>query len=486
MHNPPVALTLPSPHLFRAWPRACAAGLIAVTTGCGGAPDTRQPAVVLVSFDTTRADAISAYGDPRAATPTVDALAARGVRFDWALSQSPTTLSSHTSALSGLDPHGHRVVRNGFPVPDDIPMAQEAFAAAGWDTIAVVGSFALEGKMKLSRGFRVYDDGGWLGAVGDYVFPANVVTDRALNAVDKRDPNKPLFLFVHYYDPHMTWSAAPDDLRARFIKADYRGPAGPTQLNVAALTQGARKGLLRPEDTWQARGYYLAEVAFADRELGRLLDGLGERGLLDDSLVVFMSDHGEVLTDIPERPYRHGPDVDLAATHVPLIMAGSGTFATPEGVTVPDLVRVQDLATTLLRAVGLEQTLGEARDLTATWTAGAPPLPAVPSFAEANRPHEATRGGGWPNLLLERGVALDGYLYTQAPYLEHAQLYRLDANQTPVDDPERAARMAALLADWDARAPGAREVEMSAETCKALAALGYLEESTCDAAAEQP
>ena len=68
-------------------------------------------------------------------------------------------------------------------------------------TLAVVGSFALEGTMKLSRGFRLYDDGGWLGAVGEYVFPANVVTERALHAVDQRDPSKPLFLFVHYRSP---------------------------------------------------------------------------------------------------------------------------------------------------------------------------------------------------------------------------------------------------------------------------------------------
>lgn len=460
-------------------------GLGAVATvACGDPEATTQPLVLLVSFDTTRADAISAYGDPRAKTPTVDALANRGVRFDWALSQSPTTLSSHTSALSGLDPHGHRVVRNGFPVPDDVPMAQEAFAAAGWDTLAVVGSFALEGTMKLSRGFRLYDDGGWLGAVGEYVFPANVVTERALHAVDQRDPSKPLFLFVHYYDPHMTWNAAPEEVRKPFLKEGYRGPAGPTVMHVSALTQGAKKGLLTNEDIWQARGYYLAEVAFADRELGRLLDGLETRGLMDDSLVVFMSDHGEVLTDIPERPFRHGPDIDLAATHVPLVVAGRGAYETPGGVVVPDLVRIQDLATTLLSAVGIQQPLGEARDLTATWRAGAPPLEAVPSFAEANRPHPATDIDGWPNLLLERGVALDGYLYTRAPYLDHAQLYKLDEHQTPVDDPDREAALGALLDAWDASAPGHREVVLSADTCTALAALGYLDPASCPSTGE--
>lgn len=463
------------------------AGLgMAAATACADPEPAKQPLVLLVSFDTTRVDAISAYGDPRARTPTVDGLAARGVRFDWALAQSPTTLSSHTSALSGLDPHGHRVVRNGFPVPDDIPLAQEVFAQAGWDTLAVVGSFALESKMKLSRGFRLYDDGGWLGAIGSFVFPADDVTNRALAAVDKRDPDKPLFLFVHYYDPHATWNDAPDDIRQHFINADYSGIAGVTIPHLTALTEATRRGVVRDEDVWQARGHYLAEVAFADRELGRLLEGLETRGLMDDSLVVLMSDHGEVFTDIPERPYRHGPDVDLVATHVPLVVAGKGAYQTPSGTVVSDLVRVQDLATTLLSAAGIDTVLGEARDLTTTWVPGAPPLPSVPSFAEANRPHLVTDIDGWPNRFLERGVALDGYLYTRAPYLEHAQLYRIDAQQTPVVDPEREAALAALLDAWDAAAPGHREVELSPDTCTALAALGYLDPSSCPPPTEAP
>ena len=453
--------------------------------GCADAPPAEpspatQPVVMLVSFDTTRADALSCYGGAGARTPVLDKLAAGGVRFAWAITQSPTTLSSHTAALSGQDSHGHRVVRNGFPVPADVPLATERFRDAGWDTVAVVGAFALEQKMGLSRGFRLYEDSAWMAHIGDYVVPADQVTDKALAAIDQRDPTQPLFLFVHYYDPHMTWHQAPEALRRQFIDPDYQGVVGNTIPHLRQMTNAASSGQLTAADARQARGLYLAEVAWADSQLGRLLQGMTDRGLLDEALVMMMSDHGEVLDDIQARPFRHGPDVDLAATHVPLLAWGQGRFETPKGLVVDDLVRVQDVAATLLGQAGLDAKIGESRDLSATWTNGAPPLAPAPAFAEANRPHQVTQVDTWPNILLERGVALDGYLYTRAPWLDtegHVEegLFRLDDAQTPVDDPAVKARLKGLLAAWDEAAPGPREAELSPETRAALEALGYLD-----------
>lgn len=462
--------------------------LLPLLAACSGSGPPPQPLVVLVSFDTTRADALGCYGGPGARTPTLDGLAEDGVRFAWALSQSPTTLSSHTTAFSGLDQHQHRVVRNGFPVPEDVPLVTERFRDAGWDTVAVLGSFALEAKMGLNRGFRVYEDSAWRAHLGAYVVPADQVTDKALRAVDRRAPDQPLFLFVHYYDPHTTWNQAPDDLRAEFLDPAYRGPVGNSVGHLYDMTRLHQEGRLTEADQKQAWAYYMAEVHWADQQLGRLLDGLDDRGF-EDRLVVMMSDHGEVFTESRERPYRHGPDVDLAATHVPLLVSGAGRFDTPDGVVVDDLVRVQDVGGTLVSLADLGGPLGQARDLSVTWTGGA--LEPVPAFAEANRPHEATRLDTWPNLLLERGVALDGYLYTRAPWLDTAThidegLFRLDAAQTPVDDPAVKARLEKLLAQWDQTAPGPREAELSAETRAALEALGYLDPKDAPPTAPSP
>ena len=102
------------------------------------------PHVVLISMDTTRADALSCYGtvpdapeDRPPTTPVADDLAESGVRFEHFLAHAPTTLSSHASMLTGHDPHGHAVVRNGFPLAADQTTLAERLRDAGWDTIAV-------------------------------------------------------------------------------------------------------------------------------------------------------------------------------------------------------------------------------------------------------------------------------------------------------------------------------------------------------------
>src|SRR5262249_52116767 len=140
-------------------------------------------------------------------TPNVDALAAVGVRFDAFFAHAPSTLSSHASMMTGLDPHGHGVVRNGFPLGPDTPTLAERLRDDGYDTVAVVGSAALESAMGLSRGFRVYDDQQSVYLGPEYQSPAKEVVKRALAAVDSRpDPSQPMFLFVHFYDAHAPYT----------------------------------------------------------------------------------------------------------------------------------------------------------------------------------------------------------------------------------------------------------------------------------------
>jgi arylsulfatase A-like enzyme len=191
---------------------------------CHGRPETApQPLVLLVSYDTTRADAVSAYGRISGTTPNTDALAANGVRFDWALAPAPTTLCSHAAVFTGRDTHGSGVVANGYPLDRDIPVLAERLAAAGWETLAVVASSALERSMGLDRGFRVYDDDLSVHSPPRYEDPAANVTRRALAAVDARDRDRPLFLFVHYFDAHGPWNSASPQIRARFVDPAYAG-----------------------------------------------------------------------------------------------------------------------------------------------------------------------------------------------------------------------------------------------------------------------
>lgn len=468
--------------------------LLATLGAACGTPEAPPPprTVVLVSLDTTRADALSAYAAedhwrtdfpadqrPRAATPHLDALATDGVRFAWALAHAPTTLNSHTSVFSGMDPHRHRVVRNGYPLPEDVPLITERFAEAGWDTLAVVGSSALEAGMGLDRGFRVYDDLGPQPPGGMVLRDGREVTDRALQAVDAAVPAegaeaRDLLLFVHYYDPHMPWFTAPPEVVARFADPLYEGPIDGSMASVGMLTSAWLEGKLPFKHARHARALYLAQVAWVDEQVGRLLAGLRERGRLDDALVVVFADHGEALDDALGLPYTHGPDVDLNTLHVPLIIWGAGSLDVPAGAVVQRPVRLQDLASTVVSRAGLGSAHGDGLDLTPLWRGGS--LPDTVHFAEATKPIERESSTRWNNLPFERAVIEGRDMLVGSPLQGgRATLHRVAPGQPQVDDRDRALALAELLKAWDAAAPAHRSVQMSDSTVSALQALGYLE-----------
>ena len=457
-----------------------AGGLAALAaSSCGRPPPGDAPLILLISLDTTRADALgcTAAEDAVGVAPRLAGLAAEGVCFTRAWSSSSTTLAAHATVMTGLDSHGHGVVRNGAPVAGEAPRLAERLAAAGWHTAAAVGSYALQRGMGLEQGFAAYEDhGGWRGLFGLYEVSADRVTDSALALLDARPAGVPTLLFAHYYDVHMPWNSAPDAIRARFAPLD--NPLRGDREGIGFRTRETKAGRLRPEDRAAARGHYLAELAWVDQEVGRLLDGLAARDLDDDLLIIVFADHGETFDEEPARPWGHGPDVDVPIIHVPLFIAGRGALALPEGAPAleGEQARLADVGTTALRlALGPGAPLGGGVDLSAPWRGEA--LRRPPSFAEATKPIEHTRADAWPNLPLERAVVIEGHLLTRAPYLGTADaLFEAAPGQAPVrDQPERAAALGALLTAWDAAAPGHRAVALSDETRAALEALGYLE-----------
>ncbi len=295
-------------------PLVLAIGLLATSgalrpTAAPAAP----PSLLLLTLDTTRADALGCYGAARP-TPALDALAARGVRFARALTASPLTLPAHASLLTGLDPPAHGVHDNGVAVlPADLPTLATALQGRGYATAAFVSSRVLDRRFGLGRGFAVYDDRMAAEQIGEYGYPerdARQVTAAALGWLGRRPAGKPVFLWVHFYDPH----------------APYEAPEPP-----AAAAGGGRSA-------------YDAEVAFMDREIGRLLAALprGERWL-----VAAAGDHGEGLGEHGERG--HGLFLYRAGLEVPLLVAGPGV---PGGRVVGETVAARRLAPTLLRLLG--------------------------------------------------------------------------------------------------------------------------------------
>lgn len=455
---------------------------------CGGPPDAPNagpaPLVLLVSWDTTRADALGAWAEeahwgldlapelrPAPRTPHADGLAARGARFAWALAHAPTTLSSHTSLLSGLDPHQHGVPRNGVPVDASVPLLPERAQAAGYRTLAVVGASVLAKDQGLSRGFDVYDDVMEQRVRKRFERPAAQVVDRLLAAVDEVPVDQPIFAFAHFFDAHSPYDTAPPRLRAELSVPGYAGLVTGSSKNVDWLVIQARQGRLSEADRRQARALYLAEVASMDEALGQLLAGLEQRGRLRDSLVVLFGDHGETLEERPQQPYGHGLNVQLVDVHVPLIFAGRGALACPPvGHTVRDTVSLSELAPTVAACLGWP-SLGAGRDLRAAWGAGLEPRH---HFAEATKGPPARDPAVWDNLGFARAVGSERHFFASAPGGASVLAARAPG-QPPVEDAEAAAALVQALATWDAAAPPSRSGQPAAHTLEALKALGYVD-----------
>ncbi len=439
---------------------------------CSSAPPAPAgPTVLLVTLDTTRADALGCYGGP-GGTPVLDGLASEGVRFDLAVSHAPTTLSAHASLFTGLDPHGHTVPRNGFPLSPRHESMVERLYGLGYDTIGVIGSSALASDMGLSRGFRVYDEELSADLGRRFEDSAEQVTARALAAVDERDTSRPLFLWVHYFDAHSPY-AAPEALQRRYVDPDYR----PQYPMGGGLARAYAEGRVPAGDREHLRGLYQAEVAYVDGQLGTLLEGLEARGLLADALVVVVGDHGEMFFEDRRRPVGHGADIDLPVTRIPLIVSGRGGLATRPRV-VPDPVALSELGGTLLGLLGDGDGLGTGRDLRPLLRGEA--LAPAPIYLEATQPAAQERPPRWNNALSERGLIWKGHILTVAPFFREPP--RLAPIQRAAGGDEAGSEalereLYDLLKAWDRETlPPYRGDVIQGVTLEGLRALGYIEE----------
>ncbi|MBK9087627.1 MAG: sulfatase-like hydrolase/transferase [Holophagales bacterium] len=286
-------------------------GALAIASGCArqaervAPPPPLRPSLLLVTLDTTRADALAPEVDATV-TPAFASLVARGVRFTQAYATAPTTAPSHVSMLSGLYAGEHGVHENGRHLSDRVPLVAERLHELGYATAAFVSGFPLKSPFGLARGFDLYDDefGG-----GKSERSSRETTDRALAWLATAGA-RPRFLWVHYYDPHEPYEP-PEPFRSRF-------PANP----------------------------YQGEVAAMDHDLGRLLAAFeaapGGRG----AGIVVAADHGEGRGEHGEM--LHGNLLYQGVMRVPLVVAGAGV----KSGTRSDPVSLRQIRATLLGLAG--------------------------------------------------------------------------------------------------------------------------------------
>jgi len=415
-------------------------------------PSSRPRNILLITIDTLRADHVGAYGYTRARTPALDALAARGAAFDRAYAAAPITLTSHATMMTGRYPPGHGARDNGMRVSPDVPTVAAALRARGFRTAAFVAAFPLDHQFGLDRGFDLYSD---RLPRSDNGQPANerpgaeVVSDAIAwlrqIAPDSQppapsaqlpgpstQPPAPFFLWVHLFEPH--------------------APYGDPSSGGSAIER------------------YDAEIATADREVGRLLAALGAGR--EATLVVCAGDHGEAFGEHGE--YAHSIFVYDTTLRVPLLISGPGI---PARTRVGAPVTLADLAPTILRqldptarlktdASGKDLGDVDGVDLSTVLSGGA--LPSRELYAESFAPLVEF---GWAPL---RAIRAGTWKLIAAPTPE-----LFDIDRDPAEQSNRIGDQASVgqrLADRASRYSGAdlpTTAAVNADAAQRLRALGY-------------
>ncbi|MFN0241789.1 MAG: sulfatase-like hydrolase/transferase [Planctomycetota bacterium] len=333
--------------LFTGANDARSSGSAAVTSAPADAPN-----VIVLLIDTLRADHLSSYGYSRPTSPTIDALAASGARFEAAYAPAPWTRPSVTSLMTSLYPSSHDVVSEWSKLPDDVPTLAELMKSRGYRTGAFSANRQVSPMFGLGRGFDTFWNsklptllaqtsmGGWRKLLRNHVLSkllANAHVDDAhggwsLRATDAATVNRevegwldgnastdPFFLYVHYLDPHHPYSAPEDLLNTEKLDrlelhqvVDIPVKRRPYPLTVFDEPD--------PSDLSGIQALYDAEIRYVDREIGRLLATLRARGLLENTYVVVTSDHGEEFHDHGQ--WLHGNSLFEELIRVPLVIAG--------------------------------------------------------------------------------------------------------------------------------------------------------------------
>jgi len=355
------------------------------------APDAEAAVnVVLITLDTTRADAMSLYGNERRTTPEIDRFASRGIVFDQAYTSQPSTLPSHATIMTGRLPFAHGARANaGYVLPFDNETLAEVFSRNGYVTAAEIAAPVIGRRTQLNQGFENYRDldsfdvrRKSVQVLRDGDFESQELVER--DAIDitkhglsfiREHVDDPFFLWLHYFDPHAFY-AAPPPWHNRFADTPY-----------------------------------YSEIHFMDYYVGRIFEEIRRQGISERTLVVITSDHGEGLGEHDE--LTHSFYVYDTTMRVPLVFVLPGTI--PGGRRVAQPVRTADIAPTVLELAGLPP-LAEIQGVSlASLLLGQGPAPRLDAYGESFEPLAMfgdnvlrfMRRGDWKYIHKVRGELFD-------------------------------------------------------------------------------
>jgi arylsulfatase A-like enzyme len=344
---------------------------LASLSGCLPEASSR-PNIVLIVLDTVRADRVSCRSDSAVPTPRIDELCERGRYFERASSTSSWTLPAHASLFTGLYPIRHGATQEYTFLDERARTLAELLGESGYRTFGVSANPLVSIQSGLARGFDSFEETWRTSAGPDPLQPdqhSNLLAVGEL--LEHRDPAQPFFLFVNFIEAHGP-NAPPEP---------YRSAAAGKRIDrrkvIGANRKGAKEYYLDPtslseRDFELLATLYDGEVAQLDALVGALLDRLEAYGVLEDSVLILTSDHGENFGD--HGHFRHIFSLHRSAVHVPLVVVLPGDARAGERRSDP--VAIVDLFPTILAAAGAPAPASDtdARDLFAPAAAAERPV----------------------------------------------------------------------------------------------------------------
>ena len=420
----------------------------ATRLGAAG-PATPRPNVIYIVVDSLRADHVSSYGYTRTTTPNLDTLAAQGARFDRAMSTSGWTTPANAANMTGFNPTSLNLTWTNwwYSLRVNHTTLTEYLHDGGYATAAFVANGMVSCSIGFSRGFDSCIDSLATRPHSDTL--ALPLTTQVITWTQQYTNTQPLFLFVYFMDPHTHYNPPPpydlmyDSTYTGTLTSEVFGDGEPVA--TGQIIPSAR-------DIEHIIALYDGEITYTDHYLQVLLDHLRTRGMLDNALIVFASDHGEQFGE--QGLWVHANSVYEGLVHVPLLMSWPGVI-TP-GLTITTPVQTMDLMPTILDLVGLAVPEGldavslkpllQGQPLTATHEIG----------AEVDGITDASHWAYWTTSRVDLRAIRDGdwKLIHHVSHIPDDALYQLqpvapyEGENVIAQYPERAAEMRQALWNW--------------------------------------
>ena len=349
-----------------AMPRILLPSTEAPSRGRSRAPDG-APNIAFIVIDTVRGDHLGFRGHSRETAPWIERFATEGAIFQRAVSSATWTLPSHASMFTGLYPSGHGAHHENNYLDESLTTIAEILNRYGWQTVGFNSNPWITDSSGMTQGFT-YMDEAWLALMAPqsslaYRIAWNLgwaspdhggqqVADAWVEWVSREwDGERPFFVYLNFLEAHAPYHQLPVDVREKYMKGESTFSQQRYAADRAQGAQffGSKNSPVSESDTEIVRDLYNAGIRYDDDLVSRSLEALEQRGALDNTLVVIVSDHGELLGE--HEMFGHEAGLSEYLLDVPLIMRWPGRI--PAGLEVSEPVSTVALFPTLLDLAGI-------------------------------------------------------------------------------------------------------------------------------------